>query len=215
MPLTMNDNIRMLATGIRGVLCTTAANTGTRFDPWNQYLLGLTENYNTWLGRGMCRGLSLLFLDTTARGFDFRDIATRKNLTNTGRYEPTWLQTEVFNAALPGNMGDGDQALYDFARKKYGMVMLKRKELKGGSELASFVTGEVGYYLISSEGHAMAAVSRLSGYTFFDPNGGLISSASKKDFSSALDTFFGHWFIKEKYGHNHKVKMTVFRFSHT
>lgn len=209
----VNDKLRMLSTGIRGVLCTVTSKTHTQYKPWNQYLLGTTSNYSEWVSKGKCRGLSLVYLDATGRGGEFTSIATRVNLSNVGRYQKTWLQKLVFDSSLPGNTGDGDQALYDYARQTFGMIHRSRKVTKGGSALAKAVTSNLGYYLVSSKGHAMAVTARMSGFTFFDPNGGIIVSADKSSFKKALTQFFDHWLIKKLYGHGHKVQLRVYRFT--
>ena len=117
--LTPNDKYRIWASLLRGIMLTATTQAGGRYVAWNQYLIGKNEHYNEWLGRGMCRGLSVKFLEIERDGGNFVEEVSAASLEVLDRYNKPALNREIFNAALPGNLGDGAKALHDFMSSEY------------------------------------------------------------------------------------------------
>src|SRR5438045_2423143 len=77
--------VRELATGMRGVINTAALaqkENGLSFKPFNQYLMGYDAEYDEWLGKGMCTGLSIKYLACVKNGEEFTDIVNTASMND-------------------------------------------------------------------------------------------------------------------------------------
>lgn len=216
---SQNDRYREIASLLRGVMLTAVQGTGARYIPWNQYLIGRNENYNEWLGRGMCRGLSVKFLEIERDGGDFITSVTGTSLDIVDRYNKPALNQEIFDAAVPGNLGDGVQALHDFMRSDYGFRHISTESFgntigfRSHTRFAQFIGHSPFYYLIGVPGHAMACATNKGRKVFFEPNAGIAHCNDMKQLTAFCTAYFGHDEVQRLYGHGHKVVLQAHRYS--
>jgi hypothetical protein len=216
--LTPNDKYRIWASLLRGIMLTATTQAGGRYVPWNQYLIGKNEKYNEWLGRGMCRGLSVKFLELERDGRNFIDEVNGASLEVLDRYIRPALNTEIRDASLPGNLGDGAKALHDFMSSEYHFKHVGTETFGNHSgfqsheRLGKFVGHSPYYYLVSFPGHAMACAANKGRKVFFEPNSGIGHFQHTAQLVKFSSLYFGHPEIKRLYGHGSKVVLKAHRY---
>lgn len=216
--LTPNDKYRIWASLLRGIMLTATTQAGGRYVPWNQYLMAKGKLYNEWLGRGMCRGLSVKFLEVERDGGNFVEEVTANALEIHDRYNKPALVKEIFDAAVPGNIGDDAKELHDFMKSEYGfkhVVSEKFGSIAGfqsHERFAKFVGHSPYYYLISVPSHAMACAANKGRKVFFEPNSGIGHFQNTAQLVKFSVAYFGHPEIKRLYGHGSKVVLQARRY---
>ena len=191
-------------------MLTAAIEAGGAFEPFNQYTMGATGDYDHSLGRGMCHGLSMKFLACAKNGESFTAVVSARALQVPGQYQETPLHTEIFTAATAGNVGGHDkEEEAEFARDTYGLNYVESRRFgdmvaKGSAwRCADYLAGGGGGpFMLGVPGHAMAAVCRKGGEHFFDPNCGIFHGTKASHLRDFFAAYFGHSFVKLMYGHN-------------
>jgi hypothetical protein len=179
------------------------------FKPFNQYLMGYDAPYDEWLGKGMCRGLSIKYLACVKDGEEFTKIVTAASMNkfsftevHGNKYrkdEP--IHTEIFDAAT-ANTG-GDDAFFDYVKTTYGLKKEKSQDFKDGKAATvksafEFAAHDGCYSIVSLPHHAMAVLGVKGIKHFLEPNCGIIIGP-KEPFLAAIDAFFSHQFVQDTY----------------
>ncbi|MCA9265417.1 MAG: hypothetical protein KDA60_16270 [Planctomycetales bacterium] len=210
---TANDTIREKASLVRGVLLSSCEKVGGDFEPWNQYLM-VKGKYSSdeFVGRGLCHGLSIIFLKCAKNGRVFSNQIDQDVMEVGDRYARTTEQTEIQNAHYSQINDDTS-----FMEQNYGFTHVETKKFGDLTPLFSHTrcgnyVGESNFFhLVSTGGHCMAVASN-AGTTFFEPNAGIVTCDGGK-MSDLFSEYFGHPLIKEVYGHDSKVQLAVTRFT--
>lgn len=207
-----NDKIREIASLMRGVLLTVALKTDCQYTVFNQYLVGHEAAYDRYIGKGICHGISMTALGLSKQNQDIR--AYFNNGTMHTNFDTAQHQEMFRNTTIGNTRFSSKEYQFKHMRETYGLNHQRTAEFKPStwsySRAGSFIS-QPGYYMISSEGHAMGAISKAGWTTFIEPNCGIVNGPSKK-MSTLFSRFFGHSFVKDKYGHGHKIKLTIERY---
>lgn len=209
---TAHDLHRELASILRGIMLTCAVKQKIEYKPWNQYLVGHQKDYEQWLGRGLCQGLSVKFLDCCKKGEDFLKLMSGDKL-KVKQYEYTKLQKEIGDAAVAGNTPpySTKKDLYTLMKSKYGFTHVETVTYGSTSSFYSHsrcgaYVGANGYYLISTTGHCMALFRKTGSSIFLEPNAGVVSCGSPSQMQSFFSDYFGNNDVRGFYGTKSSAK---------
>jgi hypothetical protein len=214
-----SDRYRIMAAQLRGVMLKHALASKSQFINWSQFTLGHTYEWDRYMGRGLCHGLSMHYLDCVKRRVEFTSEFNYSKMSFGGEIQKKTLHDEVQENAVAGNTS-GLVDLEETAqhmRETFGLRCNKTEVIlpstRSDGQLASFVTWPSNYYLVLKEGHTMAATAAFGSYHFFDPNIGIVRSNSRGHMQQFIKGFFGDSDLRAVYGKGQAIKFKVLRCS--